>query len=74
MTAPSTEDCQKIFLRIYGKLLKGSEVSNAEKTLYCYYCEAILVFRHHQCPGAVDGLMGSSSILASWPSCYAVIV
>ncbi len=73
--APSTIDFQKIlkaakadFLRIYGNLLKGSEVTNAEKTLYRYYCEAILIFRHHQCPGAVEGLTVSSFILASWPS------
>ncbi len=78
---PNTKDFQKIlkeakadFLWIYGKLLKDSEVTNVEKTLYRYYCEAILIFRHHQCPGAVEGLTVSSSILASWHSLYAVIV
>ncbi|XP_016107636.1 uncharacterized protein, partial [Sinocyclocheilus grahami] len=62
--APSTKDFQKIlkaakadFLQIYGNLLKGSEVTNSEKTMYRYYCEAILIFRHHQCPRAVEGLM-----------------
>ncbi|KAI2647250.1 N-lysine methyltransferase KMT5A-A [Labeo rohita] len=61
--APSTKDWQKIlkvakadFLQIYGNLQRGSKVSSAEKTLYRYYCEAILVFRHHQCPGALEGL------------------
>ncbi|XP_073687498.1 uncharacterized protein [Garra rufa] len=57
------QDCQKIltaakadFLRIRGNLLKGGEVSGAEKTLYRYYCEAVLVFRHLQGPGAVEVL------------------
>ncbi|KAL0153860.1 hypothetical protein M9458_050842, partial [Cirrhinus mrigala] len=61
--APSIQDCQMIlkaakadFIRNHGNLLKGSEVSSADKTLYRYYCEAILVFRHHQCPGAVEAL------------------
>ncbi|KAK2892479.1 hypothetical protein Q8A67_012467 [Cirrhinus molitorella] len=44
-----TADCQAIlkavkadFLQIYGNLLKGSEVTSAEKMLYRCYCEAIL--------------------------------
>ncbi|KAL1277210.1 hypothetical protein QQF64_023883 [Cirrhinus molitorella] len=56
------KDCQKIlkvakpdFLRIHENLLSGQEVSNTEKTLYRYYCEALLVFRHMQRPGAVEG-------------------
>ncbi len=68
-TTSSTAVCQKIlkaakadFLKIYGNILKGSEVSNAEKTLFRYYCEALLVFRHMQCPGAVEGFTVSSSI------------
>ncbi len=70
VTTSSTEVCQKIlkaakadFLGIYGNLLKGSEVSKAKKTLFRYYCEALLVFRHMQCPGAVEGFMVNSSIL-----------
>ncbi|XP_073701792.1 uncharacterized protein [Garra rufa] len=56
------KDCQRIlrkakpdFLRIHSNLLMGKEVSNKEKTLYRYYCEAILVFRHMQRPGVVEG-------------------
>ncbi|KAK2907361.1 hypothetical protein Q8A67_006346 [Cirrhinus molitorella] len=60
--APCIKDCQMIlrvakpdFLRIHGDLLMGKEVTNTEKTLYRYYCEALLVFRHMQRPGAVEG-------------------
>ncbi|KAK2915691.1 hypothetical protein Q8A67_000065 [Cirrhinus molitorella] len=56
------KDCQKIlrvakpdFLRIHDNLLTRKKVSNTEKTLYRYYCEALLVFRHMQRPGAVEG-------------------
>ncbi|KAK7152442.1 hypothetical protein R3I93_010609 [Phoxinus phoxinus] len=61
--ARSIRDCQGIlrvaqsdFLRIHGDLLKGTAVSNPEKTLYRCYCEALLVYRHMQCPGAITGL------------------
>ncbi|XP_016112289.1 uncharacterized protein [Sinocyclocheilus grahami] len=60
---PCIKDCQKIlrvakpdFLRIHENLLMGKVVSNTKKTLYRYYCEALLVFRHMQSPGAVEGL------------------
>ncbi|XP_059364909.1 uncharacterized protein si:dkey-23a23.2 [Carassius carassius] len=60
---PCIKDCQKIlreakpdFLCIHKNLLIGKKVSNAEKMLYRYYCEALLVFRHMQLPGAVEGL------------------
>uniref|UniRef100_A0A8C1S358 Si:dkey-23a23.2 n=1 Tax=Cyprinus carpio TaxID=7962 RepID=A0A8C1S358_CYPCA len=60
---PCIKDCQKIlreakpdFLWIHENLLMGKKVSNTEKTLYRYYCEALLVFRHMQLPGAVEGL------------------
>ncbi|KAL0152224.1 hypothetical protein M9458_051947, partial [Cirrhinus mrigala] len=59
---PCIKDCQKIlravkpdFLRIHENLLTGKEVSKMDKTLYRYYCEALLVFRHMQRPGAVEG-------------------
>ncbi|XP_051741310.1 uncharacterized protein LOC127507920 isoform X2 [Ctenopharyngodon idella] len=61
--APGIKDCQTIlrvakpdFLRIHGDLLKRKELSNTEKTLYRYYCEALLVFRHMQRPGTVEAL------------------
>lgn len=67
--APGIKDCQTIlrvakpdFLRIHGDLLKRKELSNTEKTLYRYYCEALLVFRHMQRPGTVEALTVSSSV------------
>jgi len=27
-----------------------------EKTMFCYYCEAILILGHFQRPGAVEGV------------------
>ncbi|CAM4651640.1 unnamed protein product [Leuciscus chuanchicus] len=61
--APSIKDCQRIltvaksdFLRIHGDLLTGTAVSSPDKTLYRYYLQALLVFRHMQRPGAVTGL------------------
>ncbi|XDV26260.1 hypothetical protein PO909_030018 [Leuciscus waleckii] len=39
---------------IRGDLQVGRKISNADMTLYRYYCEAILVYRHMQLPGAVE--------------------
>ncbi|XP_077083203.1 uncharacterized protein LOC143736351 [Siphateles boraxobius] len=61
--APSIKDCQKILrvakpdvLRIQRDLEVGRELSNTDKTLYRYYCEALLVFVHMQRPRAVEAL------------------
>lgn len=70
--APGIKDCQKILrvaksdvLRIQRDLQVGRELSNTDRTLYRYYCEALLVFVHMQRPGAVEALTVSSSILTS---------
>jgi len=70
--ATRIEDCQQILrlaktdiLRIHSDMEMDKEVQSREKTLYRYYCEAILVFRHVQCPRAVEALMVSSSFLMS---------
>ncbi|KAI7796801.1 hypothetical protein IRJ41_006715 [Triplophysa rosa] len=44
------------FLRINGNLQNGLALSNTEKTMYRYYCEALLVFCHMQRPQAVENL------------------
>ncbi|XP_067235999.1 uncharacterized protein [Chanodichthys erythropterus] len=61
--APGIKDCQQIlqvakldFLRLHGDLVGGKVLSNTDMTLYRYYCEALLVYRHMQRPGAVEGL------------------
>ncbi|XP_067266650.1 uncharacterized protein [Chanodichthys erythropterus] len=67
--APGIKDCQQIlqvakldFLRLHGDLVGGKVLSNTDMTLYRYYCEALLVYRHMQRPGAVEGLTVSSSV------------
>ncbi|XP_051551677.1 uncharacterized protein LOC127439557 [Myxocyprinus asiaticus] len=61
--AHAASECREIlrvskadFLNIFGQFISGAEVDNSEKTMYRYYCEAIMVFRHFQRPGAVEGL------------------
>ncbi|XP_078144165.1 uncharacterized protein LOC144542287 [Centroberyx gerrardi] len=56
-------DCQRVLreakkdmLGIYGKLLQHQRVEEEEKTLFRYNCEAILMLKHFQRPGAVEGL------------------
>lgn len=56
-------DCQKLLrvakndmLGIYGKLLQKERLCAEEKTLFRYYCEAIMILQHFQRPGAVKGL------------------
>ncbi|XP_062305981.1 uncharacterized protein LOC134010129 [Osmerus eperlanus] len=59
----SVADCQDIlkvakadFLKIFKKLMDESDVSEVEKTSFRYYCEAVMVLRHFQLPGAVEGM------------------
>ncbi|XP_075947876.1 uncharacterized protein LOC142949895 [Anarhichas minor] len=64
----SVRECQEVlrvaradFLHTFGRFVPkdgevSEEVSNTEKTTYRYYCEAIMVLRHFQCPGAVEGM------------------
>ncbi|CAM4574700.1 unnamed protein product [Leuciscus chuanchicus] len=61
--APGIEDCQRILrasksdvLRICGDLEMNKEGPRTDKTLYRYFCEALLVFKHMQCPQAVEAL------------------
>ncbi|XP_071341918.1 uncharacterized protein [Trachinotus anak] len=56
-------DCQQVFreakrdmLDIQQKLLENQHVGVEEKTLFRYYCEAILVLKHFQRPGVVGCL------------------
>ena len=80
----SVADCQGIlnvakedFLNIFKKLMDESHVSDSEKTTFRYYCEAVMVFRHFQLPGAVEGMTVSASSLTAWrsfPLEYAVMV
>ncbi len=68
-TLSSTKDWQNVlragkaaFLRIFKNLQTGVVVSGSEKVLYRYYCEAILLYRHHQSPGTVKGFTVSYSV------------
>lgn len=70
--APGIEDCQKIItlaksdvLRIQRNMDKDKEGPRTDKTLYWYFCEALLVFKHIQCPQAMEALTVSSYILMS---------
>ncbi|KAG1927300.1 hypothetical protein F2P79_024363 [Pimephales promelas] len=63
LQTPGIEDCQSILrlsmpdiLRIRGDLDKNKECPSTDKTLYRYVCEALLVFKHVQCPQAVQAL------------------
>ena len=51
------------FLNIFQKFTDEHDVTDSEKTTYRYYCEAVMVLRHFQRPGAVEGLTVSVSIL-----------
>ncbi|CAM4574692.1 unnamed protein product [Leuciscus chuanchicus] len=61
--APGIADCQKIItlaksdvLRIQRDLDMDKECPRTDKTMYRYFCEALLVFKHVQCPQAVEAL------------------
>ncbi|KAI7790335.1 hypothetical protein IRJ41_024801, partial [Triplophysa rosa] len=63
---PTITDCQMIlrgakpdFLNINANLQNGLEISNTDMTMFRYYCEALLVFHHMQCPQAVESLTDS---------------
>jgi len=43
-------------MSIYRRLLEGDHVASDEKTLFCYYCEAILILGHLQRPAVVEGV------------------
>ena len=71
----SVADCQEIlnvakddFLCIFTKLMDESHVDVIENTLFRYYCEAVMVFRHFQFPGAVEGMTVRASSLPAWRS------
>jgi len=51
--------------RIKGDLQVGRKISSADMTFYRYYCEAVLVFKHLQLPGAVEDFTVSSSNVMS---------
>ncbi|KAK5891617.1 hypothetical protein CgunFtcFv8_018848 [Champsocephalus gunnari] len=61
---PTVHDCNQVlrsgkkrFLDIYNRMaLSKIEVSPTEKTWYRYYCEAVMMLRHFQRPGAVEGM------------------
>ncbi|KAG1925603.1 N-lysine methyltransferase KMT5A-like [Pimephales promelas] len=59
----SLHECQAVLrkakkdmLSIYGRLLEDDYVASEEKTMFRYYCEAILILGHFQRPGAVEGV------------------
>ncbi|KAK9516040.1 hypothetical protein VZT92_025299 [Zoarces viviparus] len=61
----SLRECQEVlrvaekeFLHIFGMLINkdSAKVSAQQRTYYRYYLEAILVLRHFQRPGAVEGM------------------
>lgn len=59
----SLQECQvvlwkakKDMLAIYGRLMEGDHVASDEKTIFRYYCEAILILGHFQRPGVVEGI------------------
>ncbi|MEQ2173385.1 hypothetical protein GOODEAATRI_031618 [Goodea atripinnis] len=47
--------CKKDMLGLFAKLLEHKEISTEEKTLFRYYCEAIILLKHYQRPGVVEG-------------------
>ncbi|XP_059402933.1 uncharacterized protein LOC132134169 [Carassius carassius] len=47
---------KKDMLFVYGRLLEGDHVASDEKTIFRYYCEAILILGHFQRPGVVEGI------------------
>ncbi|KAK2814570.1 hypothetical protein Q5P01_000189 [Channa striata] len=49
-------NAKKDMLGIFGNLQEEKIVSAEEKTLFRYYCEAILILGHFQRPGAVEGM------------------
>lgn len=62
-------DCQTILRvakpevkRMAQDLLKGRKLSERERTMYRYYCEAVLVFAHMQRPVDVEALTVSPSL------------
>ncbi|XP_077357112.1 uncharacterized protein LOC144004069 [Festucalex cinctus] len=59
----SVSECQEIlwvaksdFLAVFGKFITKERLTEKEKTIYRYYCEALLVLKHYQRPGAVEGM------------------
>ncbi|KAL2093818.1 hypothetical protein ACEWY4_011130 [Coilia grayii] len=44
------------FLDVYRRLLVKKNVSNNRKTMYRYYCEAVVVLAHYQRPGVAEGM------------------
>lgn len=59
----SLQECQAVLrkakkdmLAIYGRLMEGDHVASYEKTIFRYYCEAILILGHFQRPGVVEGI------------------
>ncbi|XP_067271178.1 uncharacterized protein [Pseudorasbora parva] len=59
----SLQECQAVLrkakkdmLSVYGRLLEGDHVASEGKTMFCYYCEAILILSHFQRPGAVEAI------------------
>lgn len=63
----SLSECQKLLhkakkdmLGIFGNLQADKFVSAEDKTLFRYYCEAILILGHFQRPGAVEGMTVST--------------
>ncbi|XP_048022493.1 uncharacterized protein LOC125252888 [Megalobrama amblycephala] len=65
----SLQECQAVLrkakkdmLSVYGRMLEGDHVASEEKTIFHYYCEAILILGHFQRPGAVEGLTVSGLV------------
>lgn len=59
----ASQECQAVLrkakkdmLSVYGRLLEGDHVASDEKTMFRYYCEAILILGHFQRPGVVEGI------------------
>ncbi|MEQ2201261.1 hypothetical protein XENOCAPTIV_009901 [Xenoophorus captivus] len=47
--------CKKDMFGLFAKLLEHKQISREEKTLFRYYCEAIILLKHYQRPGVVEG-------------------
>ncbi|XP_052445043.1 uncharacterized protein LOC127986821 isoform X1 [Carassius gibelio] len=63
---PALQDCQRVLrvsqadmLDIHGKLLDQQHVEEDQRTLFRYFCEAILVLRYFQRPDAVRAFKAS---------------
>lgn len=79
LAQPTLQDCQRVLrvsqvdmLDIHRKLLDQKHVEEDQRTLFRYFCEAILVLRYFQRPEAVKAFKVSTFTLQCFLSVYEV--